>query len=239
MDAAYSKKDVRSRRWALLALILGVAAVSTFWLWPVSGSPLRKTGRELDVAVFGRGFIRVKDSSADVVYYTRCGDLHLDRDSRLVTQFGGDSCPLDPAVFIPFDWISIEISRDGRVRVAQPGEGAMSDVGQIELTCFPNAEGLREVMPGVFQETEDSGVGTTSVPGANGLGFVVQRWLESHPSVQNPRSGLSDSLAIVAVGTLGWGALELRRQRRSLKRLEDAIESGCRPVSSLTPPPTT
>ncbi|NQY63096.1 MAG: flagellar basal-body rod protein FlgF [Alteromonadaceae bacterium] len=86
---------------------------------------LLTTGRDLDIAVEGEGWIAVQSKDGSEAY-TRSGQLHMTEDGALQTAGGelviGDAGP----IFIPLPVKKIEISRDGTIMV-QP-EGAPSSV---------------------------------------------------------------------------------------------------------------
>src|SRR4051812_38482898 len=65
--------------------------------WDQESGPLQTTGRELDLAVRGPGWIAVQDANGREAY-TRAGDLQLDPTGQLVTSAGrpvlGDGGPI-------------------------------------------------------------------------------------------------------------------------------------------------
>jgi flagellar basal-body rod protein FlgF len=105
--------------------------------WDESQGSLMTTGRPLDVAVHGPGFIAVQGPNGQEAY-TRNGDLHLTPEGLLVTSSGqavlGDNGPitLPPSS-------SIKIGDDGTITVLPFGAPAQSlaTIGRIKLVNPP------------------------------------------------------------------------------------------------------
>jgi flagellar basal-body rod protein FlgG len=135
---------------------------------------LRATNNPLDIAIEGRGFLQVTTPEGEVAY-TRSGALHLSSDGRLVTA---DGYPLEPAISIPPNATSVNISRDGIVSAAIQGQSAPQQVGTIELASFQNPAGLTAKGGNLFAVTTASGEPQTALPGADGLGTLAQGFLE-------------------------------------------------------------
>jgi len=90
-----------------------------------------------------------------------------------------DGPRLEPPVTIPPDAVSVEITSDGAVNVLQTGNAVATNVGQIELTSFVNPKGLRPIGANIYVESEASGPPIEANPGADGVGTLVQGFLES------------------------------------------------------------
>ena len=118
--------------------------------WDPSQGALLTTGRPLDVALQGQGFIAVQGADGQEAY-TRNGDLHLTPEGLLVTSTGqavlGDNGPisLPPSS-------SIKIGDDGTITVLPFGAPAQSlaTVGRIKLVN-PSPETLVRESGGLFQ----------------------------------------------------------------------------------------
>lgn len=107
-----------------------------------SSGPMMYTGRQLDVAVQGRGWIAVTAPDGTEAY-TRNGNLQVDVNGVLQTRTGlplvGDGGP----IALPPDQ-KIEIGRDGTVSVIpQTGLQTTSAVGRIKLVNPDDAELVR------------------------------------------------------------------------------------------------
>ena len=109
-----------------------------------SGS-LAATGRDLDLAIEGPGWIAVQAKDGTEAY-TRGGHLRITETGALETTDGemvlGESGP----IFLPLPVTNIEISRNGAISV-QP-EGAASNVQEeVDLIKFVNPK-ISELMKG-------------------------------------------------------------------------------------------
>jgi len=133
------------------------------------------TGNPLDLTIQGKGFFQVKLTNGEIGY-TRAGTFHLDAQGNIVTADGN---PIDPAITIPPDATAITIGEDGTVSVAQPGQTAASQVGNIQLALFPNPGGLNSVGKNLFLATTASGDPILGTPGGSeGIGTLQQGYLE-------------------------------------------------------------
>ena len=113
--------------------------------------PLMFTGRNLDVAVQGRGWMAVQLPDGSEAY-TRAGSLDVDVNGLLLTKSGytvlGDGGPLN----VPPD-NNIEIAPDGTVSVI-PAAGTpnnVSVIGRIKLVNPPEADLVRGA-DGLFRQ---------------------------------------------------------------------------------------
>jgi flagellar basal-body rod protein FlgG len=136
---------------------------------------LQQTGNNLDVAVNGAGFFQVQLPDGTTAY-TRDGSFHLDAQGQLVTSSG---YPLQPAITIPANALTVTIARDGTVSVTQAGQATPTQVGALQLANFINAAGLQSQGENLYIETAASGTPTTNTPGTNGLGTLSQGYVET------------------------------------------------------------
>jgi len=133
------------------------------------------TGNPLDLAIQGQGFFQVRLPSGEVAY-TRSGAFHLDAQGNVVTADGN---PLDPAITIPPNALSITIGSDGSVSVTQAGQTQAQQIGNIQLAMFANPGGLNSVGNNLFLATTASGDPIVATPGGSeGLGTLQQGTLE-------------------------------------------------------------
>lgn len=152
---------------------LGVSQGSTAQVF--SQGTLQQTGRDLDIAVKGDGFIKVL--MPDGAYaYTRDGSLQSDAQGRLVTS---DGYAVQPEIMIPTDKQAINIAADGTVSVQRAGQTNFEQVGKIQLTRFPNPAGLEQIGGNLFKQSPSSGDPVDGDPNTNGLGMIVPQSLES------------------------------------------------------------
>ena len=129
--------------------------------WDSSSGSLDATGRDLDVAIKGPGWIAVQAGDGTEAY-TRAGDLRTDPSGALLTATGnmvlGDSGPIT----VP-PYSSIHIGGDGSVSIVPRGQTAMtiSTVGRIKLVNPPASE-LTRGSDGLFR----TNTGTEASPDA-------------------------------------------------------------------------
>jgi len=137
------------------------------------GAPIN-TGNQLDVAIQGKGFFRV--SLPDGTYaYTRDGGFKLNSSGQLVNNEG---YVISPGISIPTDATDVSIGIDGNVNVLVGSEGTMTNVGQLEMHDFINPAGLKAMGGNLYQETIASGTAISGTAGADGLGELMQGFLE-------------------------------------------------------------
>jgi len=149
----------------------GVRPASTVKVF--TAGELQNTGKALDVAITGEGFLQVTMPDGSL-RYTRDGALQKGPDGQLVTTTGH---LLEPSITIPTDAVSVDIGKDGGVNVTDPS-GTQSVVGNIELARFPNPSGLSSEGDNLLAENEASGTPITGLPGENGFGTIQSGFLE-------------------------------------------------------------
>ncbi|AKJ69714.1 MULTISPECIES: flagellar basal-body rod protein FlgG [Pandoraea] len=156
-----------------LQLGTGVEPVSTEKIF-TQGNP-QQTGNPNDVAIQGDGFFQVllPDGTTG---YTRDGSFTKDSNGQLVTASG---YPLQPAITIPANALTMTIGTDGVVSVTQPGSAANVQVGTIQLATFVNNAGLQSKGQNLYLETAASGAPNVTAPGTNGSGTLAQNYVES------------------------------------------------------------
>lgn len=119
-----------------------------------SDGPLITTGRDLDIAVRGKGWFAVQDAKGKEAY-TRAGDFHVDDTGMLVTAAGqpviGDGGPISipPAQ-------RIEIAEDGTISIVPMGgpPGVLAVLDRLKLvrldpsSMVKGADGLVKLSKG-------------------------------------------------------------------------------------------
>ena len=148
----------------------GVRAAATVKVF--SEGELQNTARNLDVAITGEGFFQVSMPNGEL-RYTRDGSFQMNPDGTLVTAMG---YTIEPAITIPNDTISVDISKDGSVNVTN--STGTSVVGTIQLARFPNSAGLSSQGDNLYAETESSGSVITGTAGEDGFGGLQSGFLE-------------------------------------------------------------
>ncbi|RUO43017.1 flagellar basal-body rod protein FlgG [Aliidiomarina taiwanensis] len=134
------------------------------------------TENSLDIMISGKGFFEILMPDGSVSY-TRNGQFTLDRDGQIVTPGAGH--PLQPAINIPDDALSVTVSQDGEVAVTMPGQAGNQVVGQINLASFINPAGLEPIGENLFKESASSGAPLQGIPGVDGMGSLHQGALET------------------------------------------------------------
>ncbi|MGA2193213.1 MAG: flagellar basal-body rod protein FlgG, partial [Nitrospirota bacterium] len=135
---------------------------------------LQQTGNQLDLAIEGNGFFQVTLPSGEKAY-TRAGSLSMDSTGRLVTP---DGYPIEPAITIPADAVSVSIGEDGKVTALEASQTASTQVGAIELANFVNPAGLNFIGNNLATPTDASGEVQTGTPGQGGFGSLSQGNIE-------------------------------------------------------------
>lgn len=137
--------------------------------WDSAEGAITNTGRPLDIAVKGPGFIAVQGANGAEAY-TRNGDLHLTPDGLLVTSTGQPVLGDDGPISVPPS-SSIQIAADGTVSVVPAGgtPETLAAVGRIKLVD-PPADSLAPGSGGLFQlaagATAPADASVTVIPGA-------------------------------------------------------------------------
>lgn len=140
---------------------------------------LQETGRQLDVAIEGAGFLEVFDPLSQSAMYTRSGNLDVNAEGTLVIGSAQTGRILQPETTIPPDATAIVIGANGEVSVRQPGVDELTQVGQLQMSSFINPDGLLKVGENLYQPTDASSTALPGTPGADGLGILRQGSLES------------------------------------------------------------
>ncbi len=152
---------------------LGVYISDTYGIFTQGN--FTQTGNQLDVAIQGDGFFKVLLPDGTIAY-TRSGQFRVDSDGRIVNSEG---YPIDPEIIIPPDAVSIGIGPDGTVTVLRENSTYVEEVGRIELARFVNPAGLRRIGNNLYLQTDASGEPLIDYPGNQGLGTLLQGYLES------------------------------------------------------------
>jgi flagellar basal-body rod protein FlgG len=141
---------------------------------------MENTGRQLDVAISGNGFFRVRvmDSIGDGTAYTRNGNFFVNNEGDLVLGLG-DGYRLIPPITVPQGTTDVSISQEGVVEVSVAGQNQKQVVGNLRLFQFINPQGLRLLGQSLYTETDASGAALESNPGEDGAGQTLQGFLEA------------------------------------------------------------
>lgn len=132
------------------------------------------TGNALDVEISGTGFLQFLSPSSEIVY-SRDGALRLDAEGRVIS---GSGYPLEPAITLPQETVSVYISPEGEVQATTSEGSEPQVVGRIELARFVNEAGLEAIGGNFLKKTAASGEPIVAAAGENGLGTLSQGTLE-------------------------------------------------------------
>ena len=120
-----------------------------------NNGPLQTTGRDLDIAITGKGWIAVQGPDGREAY-TRAGNLQVDADGNLMTATGrpvlGDGAPIN----IP-PYTSIFFARDGSISIVAQGQtpDTTATVGRIKLVN-PAEDQIERGDDGLFRMKDGS-----------------------------------------------------------------------------------
>jgi flagellar basal-body rod protein FlgG len=136
--------------------------------------PLEQTGRNLDIAIEGEGFLQVQLPTGDMAY-TRDGSLQISDQGLLVTSGGYG---IQPPIRIPNDASELTISATGVVTVKRGNDVQPTELGRIELARFANPSGMLSLGQNLLAPTAASGQPVNGFPADEGLGRIEQGSLE-------------------------------------------------------------
>jgi flagellar basal-body rod protein FlgG len=166
--------------------------------------PARMTYHPFDLMVNGNGFFTVQLPNGDTAY-TRTGAFHVDAQGRMQTAGGAQ---LVPQITIPNNLEHLVIGTNGLVKATLSD---MNEVvlGQIQLTTFPNEQGLSALGDSMYKPTVGSGNPIQAVPGENGVGTIQQGALEgSNVNVANSMVELISTQRAYEMGTKVMGVAD-------------------------------
>lgn len=140
----------------------------------MSQGNVNPTEKELDVAIRGEGYFMVAMPDGRTGY-TRDGTFERDGTGQLVNANG---YRIEPGIVIPDGASTISISPSGVVEAYLGTDTAPTQLGQLQMARFVNKAGLESVGDNLFVETAASGQAQLGVPNQDGMGNVLQGYLE-------------------------------------------------------------
>jgi flagellar basal-body rod protein FlgF len=164
---------------------------------------VQHTGRTLDIAVNGPGWIAVQSPDGSEAY-TRAGDLQLGSDGSLTDARGNPVMGTGGPITVP-DSAQIAIGKDGTISTVPMGQGpnTIASVGQIKLVN-PDPTQMSEGTDGLMHMTDGSNADADSTV------TVTSGALEA--SNVNPSSELVKMISL---------SRQYEMQVRSIKTAED------------------
>ena len=136
---------------------------------------LTATDNTFDMAIQGKGFFQVRLPTGETAY-TRDGTFQLNAEGEIVTH---DGYQVLPGITIPNNAIDVTVNGSGEVLAKIQNQVTLSNVGQLQISTFPNDAGLEAVGDNLYIETPASGSATTGSPAAIGFGSILQGFLET------------------------------------------------------------
>ncbi|MBI3396302.1 MAG: flagellar basal-body rod protein FlgG [Spirochaetia bacterium] len=138
---------------------------------------LQNTQNKFDMAIASEvGFFKILMPDG-TFGYTRDGSFKIDSRQQVVTSNG---YLLEPPITLPPGSIAstFSVSENGEVSVKVGDELRPTRIGQIDLFRFVNPAGLQAIGKNLFKETLASGPEIQGTPGLEGMGGLVQGFLE-------------------------------------------------------------
>lgn len=126
----------------------------------------RETGRKLDFSLMGDGFFEVSTADGKTMY-TRNGSFHLSKEGNLVTNEGytvtGQGGNL---TFSTTDILNnIEMTSDGLLRVLQPENGTMRDIGKLKIVKAEDNSKLDRISASYYVDKQKGANVGTAISG--------------------------------------------------------------------------
>jgi flagellar basal-body rod protein FlgG len=152
---------------------LGVRTVATSRTF--SQGNLQQSSNNLDVAIQGNGFFQLTMPDG-TIGYTRDGAFQLDNAGRMVNSNG---LLVAGGITVPANATGLTIAQDGTVSATVPGTTTPQNLGTITTASFINPAGLEPKGQNVYAESVASGQPNVGNPGVNGLGGLMQGFVET------------------------------------------------------------
>jgi flagellar basal-body rod protein FlgG len=156
-----------------LQIGLGVRPVATSRTF--SQGSLQQSSNNLDVAIQGNGFFQITMPDG-TTGYSRDGAFQLDSQGRMVNSSG---LLVQGGITVPANATNLSIAQSGIVTATIPGTTAPQNIGTITMASFINPAGLEPKGQNIYAETIASGQPNAGTPGANGLGSLMQGFVET------------------------------------------------------------
>lgn len=126
-----------------------VFAVETTLGSDFTPGPMTSTGRNLDVAVQGPGWIAVQGADGSEAY-TRAGHLQVDAEGTLVLAGGKPVVGEGGPIVLPPD-AQLAVGIDGTLSARTPGSATMDSIGRIKLVN-PDRADMVKGLDGLFRQ---------------------------------------------------------------------------------------
>jgi flagellar basal-body rod protein FlgG len=134
---------------------------------------IERTGRAMDIAVEGAGFIEVMGARGQTLLW-RGGSLMVGENGLLSTS---DGLSLRASITVPVETEELRIESNGLVRARMAGSDEFAEIGQITLVTTDALDAIEPVDGGIYRAGEDVAL-REMTPGEDGAGVFVQGALE-------------------------------------------------------------
>lgn len=134
---------------------------------------IERTGRSMDVAIEGHGFIELMGPGGQTMLW-RGGGLKVNEEGLLAAANG---MALRAGISVPQDATALVIAPDGRVHARVPDSAEPVELGQIELVRLDDVASVERVDGGIYRVRDATQLASTG-PGEDGLGTLAQGAIE-------------------------------------------------------------
>lgn len=135
---------------------------------------LQNTGRPLDLAIQGRGFIELLGPDGQTMLW-RGGALKVGENGALVAADSG--LPLKAGINVPTDANALTIAADGTVSATTATDAAPAELGKIGLVMTDDTGGFT-VLDGGLYRVDDASQLKDAAAGEDGAGTLAQGSIE-------------------------------------------------------------
>lgn len=139
-----------------------------------SQGPIINTSNWSDLAINGKGFFAVQDSSGNR-FYTRDGGFYLDKEGNLVNYLGMSLLGQNEEpikIGNPENYIDFVITSDGKV-YGITKDGTKEEKATISLYDFKDPNGLIRVGGNLWRVGPNAGDPIEKQPGQDGMGTIM------------------------------------------------------------------
>jgi flagellar basal-body rod protein FlgF len=127
------------------------------YLYPISSPNLEQgsikaTGNQLDIALSGEGFFKVKTDQG--IFYSRTGNLNLSGDGTLITPEGWPVLGKGGPITVSNKTTALRIETNGQLFDGD------QNIDQLDLVKFPPKTPLTRVKNGYFKPSDAQAIGS-------------------------------------------------------------------------------
>lgn len=137
-----------------------------------SSGSLKSTGRALDVAIKGSGFLELITANGEFAY-TRLGNLQVNEEGLLAVN----GLALSDKIQIPENTKKIDVKANGVVVATYSDSDTTVELGQIQLANAINSTSFRPIGDAMYQIDESAEI-TLHQAGEDGTGEIQQGFIE-------------------------------------------------------------